>query len=455
MKKTGILVFCLFVSYSSLNVAQETYNLQSCIKYALENNHNIRKSQFDLEKSMQARREVLGALLPQMNSTGSLNYNIQKSKFIMPNFINSMLPPAMQDPAAPEYMTIEMGMNYSSSIGATLNQQLINFSLFNTLDITRTAESLTALGVEAKEEDVIAQTAGLFYAVQVTDFAMQLFGRSVSIIDTMLNTMEASYANGLVKKVDLDRLKVTRTNLATQQAAMKNAVQVQKNLLKLQMGVDVNSPLELQSIDMTFFEARSGDNFTADFDLSKQTSYKIISTQADLTALQRRGAVYESLPVMTAMLSYSYNGVCDEFFRGETNYWYPNSMAALSLKIPIFSGFSRSAKIRQAEAEMKKIKEDSESLGQSLNMAFNNAVLKLEDSRRTIKMQQDNMALAEEVSRITEGNYSHGLASMSDVLNASNSLIQSQMSYADALNNFMKAWIDLKKTSGTVRELAD
>ncbi|MBP7027280.1 MAG: TolC family protein, partial [Bacteroidales bacterium] len=223
------VITCISVNIS----AQQVYDLQSCLKFALENNHNIRKAQFDKEKSAEARHEILGALLPQISGTGNLNYNIQKSRFIMPNFINEFLPPNMQDPNAAKYMTIEMGTNFSAGIGAALNQQIFNLSLFNAVDIARTAEELTSLAADAKEEDVISQTASLFYAVQATEYAAGMFGRSIEIIDSVLTSMETSYASGLIRKVDLDRLKVTRTNMATQRASVLNAVEVQKNLLKL------------------------------------------------------------------------------------------------------------------------------------------------------------------------------------------------------------------------------
>src|SRR5690606_17090436 len=124
-----------------------------------------------------------------------------------------------------------------------------------------------------------------------------------------------------------------------------------------------------------------------------------------------KAAVYEKFPVLTAMINYNYNGVSDEFFRGETNYWYGSSMAGLNLRVPLFGGFSRSSKIKQADFEILKIKEDGIILEQSLNMAHENALLKLEDSRNSIKVQEANMALAEEVYRITEKNYLQGIAS--------------------------------------------
>ena len=444
---TGLICICANIG------AQQVYDLQGCLKFALENNHNIRKAQFDKEKSAQARNEILGALLPQISGTGNLNYNIQKPRFIMPNFMNEFLPPGMQDPNAAKYMTIEMGTNYTAGIGAALNQQIVNLSLFNAVDIARTAEELTSLAAEAKEEDVISQTANLFYAIQATEYAAGMFGRSIAIIDSVLISMETSYVSGLIRKVDLDRLKVTRTNMATQRASVINAVEVQKNLLKLQMGMDISDQLEIEKMNPETFDNQINIGYFQDFDPNLQTSYKMLNRQQNLYQLQKKAAIYESFPVLTAMINYNYNGVSDEFFRGETNYWYGSSMAGLNLRIPLFGGLSRSSKIKQANFELLKVREDEAILKQSLSMAHKNALLKLEDSRNAIQVQKANMAMAEEVYRVTERNYSQGIASMSDVLNSNSSLVQAQMSYADALNNFMKAYVELRKAGGTIREL--
>ncbi len=444
-----ILITCICVNIG----AQQGYDLQSCLKFALANNHNIRKAQFDKEKSIQARHEILGALLPQISGSGNLNYNIQKPRFIMPNFINNFLPPDMQDPDAAKYMTIEMGTNFSAGIGAALNQQIINLSLFNAVNIAKTAEELTSLAAEAKEEDVISQTANLFYAIQATEYAARMFGRSIEILDSVHISMEASYINGLIRKVDLDRLKVARTNMVTQRASVINGVEVQKNLLKLQMGMDISSQLDIEKINLETFESQAKSGDLPDFNPEFHTSYKILTSRQNLQQLQKKSALYEKFPVLTAMINYNYNGVSDEFFRGETNYWYRSSLAGLNLRIPLFGGLSGSSKIKQADFEIMKIKEDEIILEQSLNIAYQNAMLKLEDSRNAIEVQKENMLLAEEVYHVTEKNYSQGIASLSDVLNSNSSLVQAQMSYADALNNFMKAYVELRKANGTIRDL--
>lgn len=452
--RTKIAIILFLSILASLRVeAQEIFNLQRCIDYALENNSNLKKSKLELEKSFESRREIMGSLLPQISGSGSLNYNLKKAQFVMPNFVNDMLPPNMQDPNASKYMTIEMGTNYSAGLGATLNQQILNFTLFNTLEIAKTAESMATLGVESKEEEVIAQTANIYYAVQSTAYAAEQFKQSIRLIDKMLVTMESNYQNGLVKKVDLDRLKVNRVNLSTQQSAIENAIDIQKNLLKLHMGMDMNQPIEIVEIDLAVFEQKVEMPQLQGFELTQLIPFQLIQQQHKIGHLQVKSVKSERLPSLMLGANYQFNLLGDKLFGSDDNYSYPSSVIGLNLRIPIFSGLSKNAKLKGAQIELMKLREDEQSVRQSLTMAYQNALLKLSDSRQTIDAQRQNLELAAEVFRITEENYQQGLASMSDVLNANSSLIQSQISYADALSKYMAAYIELRKANGTIKEL--
>ena len=105
--------------------------------------------------------------------------------------------------------------------------------------------------------------------------------------------------------------------------------------------------------------------------------------------------------------------------------------------------------------DLLKAQEDLRSLDQSLRMAHLNASLKLQDTQRTISLQKENQALAAQVFDLAQQNFTLGVASLSDVLNASQSLVQAQMSYASALGDYIKAYIDLKKSKGEIRDLME
>ena len=436
--------------------AQEGYTLQQCLGYAVEHNSNVKKSALDREKAERARQEVLGALLPQISGSAGLNDNLKKAKFIMPNFMNNFLPEKMRDPNASEYMTIEMGTKYSANAGLALNQQLLNMSLFNTLDIAKVSKQMAELGALSTEEDVIAQTATLYYGVQVTQYAASQMLRSVELVEQMLRMMEVNYASGLVKKVDVDRLRVNLTNLRTQQSAIESGLEVQKNLLKLQMGFEVTEPIAVPALDLSLMAQQEIAAVSSPtFDPIRHIAYRQLQQRERMAELQERAKKYEYLPTLSLALNLQYNHMSDQLFGGATNYGYPTAMVGVSLRMPIFSGGSRLAKVRESHLDLLKAQEDLHALDQSLRMANLNASLKLRDTRRTIALQRDNQALAEQVLDLAQKNYSLGVASLSDVLNASQSLVQAQMSYASALGDYMKAFIDLKKSRGEIRDLME
>lgn len=450
-----MLALCLIL-LTTTGLAQESYTLQQCLEYAVEQNSNVKKSAYDREKAEQARREVLGALMPQVNGSAGLNDNLKKAKFIMPNFMNNFLPEKMRDPNASEYMTIEMGTKYSANAGLALNQQLLNMSLFNTLDIAKVSRQMAELGALSTEEDVIAQTATLYYGVQVTQYAASQMLRSVELVEQMLRMMEVNYASGLVKKVDVDRLKVNLTNLKTQQSAIESGLEVQKNLLKLQMGFDVTEPIAILPLDLSLMAQQEIAVVAAPtFEPVRHVAYKQLRQRERMAQLQERAKKYEYLPTLSLALNLQYNHMSDQLFGGATNYGYPTAMIGVSLRMPIFSGGSRLAKVRESHLDLLKAQEDLHALDQSLRMAHLNASLKLKDTQRTISLQRDNQALAEQVFDLAQKNYNLGVASLSDVLNASQSLVQAQMSYASALGDYMKAFIDLKKSRGEIRDLME
>ena len=450
-----MLVLCLLL-LSVSGHAQESYTLQQCLGYAVEHNSNVKKSAYDREKAEQARREVLGALLPQISGSAGLNDNLKKAKFIMPNFMNNFLPEKMRDPNASEYMTIEMGTKYSANAGLSLNQQLLNMSLFNTLDIAKVSKQMAELGVLSTEEDVIAQTATLYYGVQVTQYAASQMLRSVELVEQMLLMMEVNYASGLVKKVDVDRLRVNLTNLKTQQSAIESGLEVQKNLLKLQMGFEVTEAITIPPLDLSLpAQQEIAVVASPTFEPVRHIAYRQLEQRERMAKLQERAKKYEYLPTLSLALNLQYNHMSDQLFGGATNYGYPTAMVGVSLRMPIFSGGSRLAKVRESHLDLLKAQEDLHALDQSLRMAHLNASLKLRDTQRTISLQEDNKALAEQVLDLAQKNYNLGVASLSDVLNASQSLVQAQMSYASALGDYMKAYIDLKKSKGEIRDLME
>lgn len=363
----------------------------------------------------------------------------------MPNFVNSMMPAAMQDPNAPKYMTVTMGMDYGANWGGSISQQIVNFSLFNALNIADLSGEMTEIGAKINTEDVIAQTAGLYYSIQVLTYAVELFDESIALMDRTLQMLEVNKASGLMRPVDVKQLSVNKINLETEKLSMIQAIDIQKNLLKLQMGFPMDEKIELPPINIKNMEEEILTNALTAFDMSSQLSFKMFKSRQKMLDLQYKAAVYGTLPMLSLSANYAMNYMGDDF-KGETFHKFPVSAISLNLRVPIFTGLSKTAGIK-AQIERQKSLRDERSLSQSLAMAYGNALMSLEQSRKIMDSQKRNKEMAQEVFDVIENNYKEGISSLSDLLNANSALIRSQMNYVNALSGCMKAYIDLKKAT--------
>lgn len=265
--------------------AGEALTLPSCIDYALTHNASLQKDRLGLESAAESRREVVGSLLPQLNASGAFTRNIQKTTIAMPNFMNSMLPAAMQDPNAPKYMAVAMGMDLSANWGVSLTQQVLNFSLFTAVDIAKKAETMAEMGAAMDEDDVIAQTATLYYNAQVLAYGLDAFDESLDLMDRTLNMMTVNRDNGIVRQVDVDRITVARMNLVTEKQAMQQALDVQKSLLKLQMGFPMTDDITLTAVDLDALESLLMEESLSGFDVTVQPAFQMLRQQQSMLQL--------------------------------------------------------------------------------------------------------------------------------------------------------------------------
>lgn len=432
--------------------AQEFFTLKECLSFAVEHNDKLQKDRLSMESAVQSKREVVGAFLPQVKASAGLTYNIQKTTIAMPNFVNSMMPKAVQDPNAPKYMTVTMGMDYNANWGAGLSQQIVNLSLLNAIKIAGVAEEMAQIGAGIDTEEVLAQTATLYYAIQVLTYASKRFDESIELMDKTARMLEVNKENGIMRPMDVKQILVNKTNLETEKSSMMQAVEIQKNLIKLQIGFPMEAEIELAPIDLEDMEAEIFSNAPALFDINGRLPFKMFKSQQKMLDLQYKSAVYETLPVLNLSANYAMNYIGDEF-KGDTFHHFPVSMVSLNLRFPIFTGLSQRAKIKKADIERQKSRRDERNLTQSLSMAHSNALMALEQNRKNMDAQKRNKELAQEVFSVMENRYKEGLSPLSDLLNANSSLIRSEMNYVNALSSCMKAYIDLKKTDGSINEI--
>ncbi|MDN3587890.1 TolC family protein [Pedobacter aquatilis] len=435
-----MLLLLIGITLPNLLAAQQRITLKEALTYALQNNIKVRKSKLDIEGGRYKVEEVRAQALPQITGNAGLTYNPIIGQLVA-NF-------------GGQTQAIKLGQNWNSTAGVQLSQQLFNQQVFTGLQAARSSEEYYNLTSQLTEEQIIELVANNYYQVLVNRQQLNVIDTNIKNVKTVEKVISNQFKNGLARKIDVDRITVNLTNLNTQRDQVVNAIIQLENQLKFSMGMPVSTPIELPAAELT--QVTQLPVFTDSIDLANRTEIKLLNNQDKLLSLQRKAYLAEYYPSLSLTGNYTYSSQSDGFDFLSSNaaaIGYGASAIGLTLRVPIFNGFLTRSKVRQANVDILKAKEDRKENVNGLNLAYENAKIQLRNNLNTINLQRKNVELAEEIYRSTQNNYNNGLATLTDLLDTENSLTSSQNSYTQALLNYKIAEIQLIKSNGNIKSL--
>ncbi len=430
---------------------QAPYSLKQVLEMAVQSNNSVVKAKYDYEEGIAKTKQVKSSLYPQINVSSDLTDNVIRQAFIFPK--------AFADPAAgpDEYMVLRAGMQYGLSTTASVNQQIFNKSAFTGIQAAKASEEFYSNSIARTEEEVILQTSNLFYQAASLKEQTEVLRSNLEQTIKNLNITNQRFENGLARKLDVDRLKVNVTNIQTQLRSIDDSYQNILNQLKLAIGLDVNSQLEISeplTADSSTYQI--SPRLTADdWKFENKIEYRQLNNQLRLYDLERKNYAAGYFPTLSAYGNYTYNGQSNDFIlsSGSKPLWFDIASIGLKLNIPIFDGFNKSAQIQQSKIRRMKTERDLAYTRQQSNMEYLNASKSYETSYSNYLAQKDNVALAKSVYDVTLQNYNEGVGPLTDLLQAETSRIQAQSQLIESLMKVKQAEVALLKSKGEIKTL--
>ena len=443
MKKTILFIILTFTLGVNAQVVR-TLTLKEAINYALENKADAKKAKLQVENSEYQIQEVRSRALPQISANGNLTYNpvIQTTVIDGAGFGQ----PGTTIQAA-------FGQKWVSTAGVSLTQAIFDQTVFTGLKAAKSTREFYQINNQLSEEQVIERVANNYYQVYVQRQKLTVIDSTYKNTNKVKDIIKGQFDNGLAKKIDLDRILVKISNINTQRQQVLNAVQIQENALKFYMGMPIETQIE---IPQTAFEV--GPQALSEIpNTSNRTEYLLLKKQEQLLFYQKKAVEASYYPTLSLNAGYNYIGQGPVMPIGgkpaDGVYWSDFSSIGLNLKVPIFTGFGTRAKVRQADIEIRTVQEDLVDTKLALDLAFANAKTQIDNSLTTINNQKENAQLAKEVLDNTRNNYVQGLASLTDLLDAENSLTEAQNNYTSAVLEYKLAEIQLIKSKGELKTL--
>jgi outer membrane protein len=452
--------------------AAQAFTLEQCVTYALENSISVKNATID-ERIAGARvKETRGIGLPQIDGSISVQHNSKLPRFFATKqtaFGFSGLPQDEYANFLPDLADDDVvaSRNFfqlpsAGSANVSISQILFNSSYLVGLKAASTYRELSTRTSNQTKEQVIEQVTKAFYTVLINKDRMSLFDTNIERVESLLKTTSALHENGFAEGIDVDRIKVTLNNLRSERDKFYNLQEVAVQLLKFQMNypmkqdIDVAGDIASLQVDEAVLQ-----QYTTDWDYSKRTDYQILQTNKALLELDVKNKYSHSLPSLVAFANLGYStqspnvsgvfktnsDVSDNGVLGPDK-WYPATSFGVSLNVPIFSGLQRTYQIQQAKLSLMKVDNSFKSMESGIDLEIKRAAILYLNSIASLKSQQENRGLAENVARVTKIKYEQGVGSNIEVIDAESSLREAQINYYSALYEALLAKVDLDKAYG-------
>ena len=443
MKKV-FLISALLLQFLAQAQEVKVLSLKEAINYALENKLEAKKAQLDVENSEYLIQEVRSRALPQISVNGSLTYNPIVQLAALPGEV-------FGQPGTT--VLIPFGQEWSSTGAVSVSQAIFDYSVFTGLKAAKSTREFYRINKEFTDEQVIERVASSYYQIYIQKQKLTIIDSTIKNTTKVRNIIKGQYDNGLAKKIDLDRTIVKLSNIVSQRQQIVSAVEQQENSLKFLIGMPMAVKIELPETD---FEAPAV-LLGASPDMQKRTEYQLIKQQEELLTYERKSIVAQYYPTLNLAGNYGYQGLGTEFPLGgkpaDGVYWSDFASIGLNLRIPIFTGFATRSRVRQSDIKLKKVLADLEDTQLGLDLAYDNAKARIENTLITIGAQKENVALAQDVLDNTRNNYQQGLTPLTDLLDAENALTDAKNSYSNSLLEYKLAEIQLIKSQGELKTL--
>lgn len=425
-----LLVFLIVLSSGHA----QTWSLQQCIDTALIYNRNLQISRNNISLSNEKYAEAKAGLIPKIILNADYRYYADLPYQFMPQSAFGG-PPGL-------FKEIQMGVPHNITTNLQLAVPIYNSQILGGIEATKIATELNELHYQRTEEQVFLDISNLYYNAQILIHQLTFIDSNFSNTSRLLSSLQLLYSQLMIKKSDVERVELQKEQLGTQRELVENNLDKVMNSLKFSMGLPFEQVVQID--DKIQYQPGSDYAYSASVDL------KIARAQNQILNKELRTIRNSMLPSITLYGSYGQSGYGYDEKPNEFLKFYPVSFAGLNLSVPLFNGTTTRRKINQKKVDIQNNKLQIDLIDSQNRMQVENAISLRHVKQLSIDNFKKQMNLAGSVYDEILLQQKEGTANLTDILMADNALREAQQNYLNAIIDYLKADLELKKLTGNI-----
>jgi outer membrane protein len=427
---TIILLIATLLTFRSYGQKSLSLSLEEAKGYALEYNKQVKNAALAVDLAQKKINESVSSFLPQAD------LNMDYSNYLgaeMAFSFNESLPP----------QTIPF--NPTSNLYFRISQMIFSGNFIVGLQMLKIYKEMTGTNYQKTEQNIKELVIKSYHNALVSELSIEIINENLANTNQIYENTKAMISFGMAEKLDLDQFEVQQSTLENALKSAERQKELSYNLLRYQLGVPADTPLELtDSIEYFLNNFDFAGILDQSFHIDNNLDYQIIQSQVRLSERQVGLQKMNYLPTLSSYYQYTNKILKPEFDLS------PKNVIGLSLSVPILSSGMRNSQVNQARIQLETTLNNKSLLEDQLALQERQLRYNLANAIDQYLNRKKNVDVTLRIYQNYQFKYEQGVASSLDLTVSNNSYLQAESDYLQSIITLLDARLALQKLMNTL-----
>ena len=437
MSKLRLLIMASCASLCAMSAyAQQSYvlTLERMFTLADENSKTIQVENVARSEAQEAVRVAQNGRLPDIELSLSASY-LGNGCLMDRDFTNGQ--------------NIKMP-HFGNNLAIKATQLIYGGGVVNTgIAMAKLKEEMASVNMEATRSRVRFMLTGFYLDLYKLQNVLKVYDRNIELAKVVIADTKARNEAGVVLQNDITRYELLLKNLELGRKRVGNSVEILNYDLVTILGLPAETSVQLDTTllaqsfpvqDMAYWQQLAENEAPA----VKQSALAV-----EMSKKNEKMVRAERLPSVALVAANHFDGpitievpVIDKNF----NYWY----VGVGVSYKLSSLYKSGKNIKRARISTDVNRRRREEVLEQTSLAVQADYTQYMEAYDEVSTLEKNVQLAKENYEVTETRYRNEMALVTEMLDASNQLLDAELQLANARINVIFNYYKLKNTSGNL-----
>lgn len=317
-----------------------------------------------------------------------------------------------------------------------------------TYRIAKYGEKLARAQSEAERTEVLYKTEESYWRVAAVAEKVKLVQAYIALLDKLNTDLENYYAEGIIIKNDLLKVKVKKNEAELNLLKAQNGLTLSKMALCQQIGLPLTTDIMIADSLPALMEPIAQMNY-ADSALALRPEIEALNQTINIAKSGVNLMKSRYMPNIGLTANYMffnpnpYNGLTDTF-GGDWS-------VGVVINVPIFHWNDRGHTLKAARSEQRVAELKMDEAKELISLQVQQALFQVNESIKKVEIARNNLSQAEENLKVTRDAFETGRQRTSDVLEAQAMWQNAYSELIDARMEYRLNLINLKRVTGSLK----